>query len=158
MKTETLIIDQLSLTDHSFIRALVNSSGWLEFIGDRNVTSDELATDYIHRILNHPTTRYWVVKLASNNVPIGIITLLKRDYLEFHDIGFAFLPEYAKQGFAYEASKKIMNDLFPESSILYAITIPENIKSIGLLKKLGFEFEKEIIANKETLNVFKLTT
>lgn len=154
--TERLSLDVLAIEDHSFIRKLVNTKEWLQFIGDRKVHSQEDAIGYINKIKGMPNTFYWVVHLKKNSTPIGIITLLKRSYLESWDIGFAFLPLYTGKGYAYEAAKEVLSvlSLEPEYKIILAVTMPENISSIKLLKRLGLCFEKEIQPNGEKLHVY----
>jgi [ribosomal protein S5]-alanine N-acetyltransferase len=154
--TERLSLDILLIDDFAFIRELVNTEGWLKFIGDRNIHSDEDAIKYIKKINDNTNFTYWVVRIKDTNVPIGIITLLKRDYLEYADIGFAFLPEYNGQGYAYEAAKEVLPAVSkkPDHKNVLAILSPENNRSITLLTKLGFHFEKEIEVAGELLHVY----
>jgi [ribosomal protein S5]-alanine N-acetyltransferase len=88
----------------------------------------------------------------------AIITLIKRDYLEHHDIGFAFLPQYENRGYDYEAAHAVLKQLlnYAHHSTFLATTIPENTKPIQLLEKLGMRFEKEIIENSKRLCVHKI--
>jgi RimJ/RimL family protein N-acetyltransferase len=53
------------------------------------------------------------------------------------------LPQYAKKGFAHEATKNYLEKL-RENNIgkIIAITKPENENSSSLLIKLGLQFEK----------------
>lgn len=140
--------------------SLVNSKGWLAFIGDRNVHSKEDAIAYINRILGTQDLFYWVVRLQENNTPVGIISFIKRNYLDHFDIGFAFLPEFMGLGYAYEAAKEVltMASKYPTYSTILATTIPQNISSINLLTKLGFRFEKEIEVEEDILHVYMNAT
>lgn len=158
-KTERLFLSELCLTDSEFINELVNTQEWIKFIGNRNVRTEVDANNYIQRIIYNPNSNYWVVKLKSNNLSIGIITFMKRDYLEHHDIGFAFLPKYTKNGYAFEATVTFLNDLINKKSHrrVLATTIKENISSIKLLKKLGFIFEKEMVVGKDLLMIYSVT-
>jgi len=157
--TSRLSIGALSINDNNFVFELLNSKGWLEFIGERNVHSKEDAVNYINKILATPNLSYWVVRLTDGNIPIGIISFIKRDYLLHHDLGFAFLPQYMGLGYAYEAAGevklKIMQD--PAHAQLLATTVPHNSSSIRLLKKLGFQFEKQIEIKNEILQVYSAT-
>jgi ribosomal-protein-alanine N-acetyltransferase len=157
--TQRLLLSSLTLADDEFILTLLNTPGWLRFIGDRNVRTAEDARAYINKINQNPAFTYWVVKLRYKQTPVGIITFIKRDYLEFPDIGFAFLPAYTKSGYAYEATSVILNYLSKGQLFdhLLAITIPGNIDSIKLLTKLGFELEKETETNGEKLLVYGST-
>jgi RimJ/RimL family protein N-acetyltransferase len=156
--TQRLFIDILTTSDHEFICELVNTEGWLKFIGDRNVHSNEDAITYINKMSNTPAVTYWVVRLIESNIPIGIITFIKRAYLDYYDIGFAFLPKYEGNGYAYEATREVLSVLIqqPEHSIILATTLPGNVRSIRLLTKIGFQFEREIESHSERLNVYCL--
>jgi ribosomal-protein-alanine N-acetyltransferase len=154
--TSRLLLNELSYSDAEFIFRLTNTPEWKKFIGDRHINIPEDATGYIHKILSNPHINYWVVKIAEKEIPIGIITFIKREYLDHHDIGFAFLKEYTKQGYAYEATSAVLNDLMrdPVHSIIFATTIKENSNSIKLLEKSGFHFCNEITVDSEKLLLF----
>lgn len=102
-----------------------------------------------------------LLSLSENNEPIGIITVVKRDYLPYPDIGFALLPDFEGKGLAFEGSQIAINQLvnefkFPE---LYAFTEFENHKSIKLIERLGFENQGTIIPNgeDEELRLYKIS-
>ena len=157
-KTNRLLLRKLTPGDTAFIFELVNTPGWIKFIGDRNIKTSEDADKYIQKIITNPAINYRVVTLPENNTPIGLVTFIKRNYLDDADIGFAFLPAYNKQGYAFEATKEVLSDLLNqhEHSTILATTIPENSSSIQLLKKLGFSFNKEITHESELLQVFSI--
>jgi [ribosomal protein S5]-alanine N-acetyltransferase len=156
--TKRLFLSSLKVDKHDFILALVNSPGWLRFIGDRNIHSSNDAKEYISKIIQNPNLKYWAVELLNSQIPIGIISFIKRDYLEFPDIGFAFLPEYEKSGYAFEATSVILDYLIRDciTEHLLATTMPDNVGSIRLLNKLGFMPEREIEINQEKLLVYRL--
>jgi len=156
ISTERLSLDLLAPADAEFMQELLNTKGWLQFIGDRNIHSKEDAIKYINKINTTPNFYYWTVRLTDPLEPIGIISFIKRDYLEHFDIGFAFLPQYNGRGYAYEAAKKILSVVSskPEHSVIVATTLPANTSSIKLLQKLGFHFEKEMEAGGETLQLY----
>jgi [ribosomal protein S5]-alanine N-acetyltransferase len=156
LTTYRLLIEPLTITDTSFILELVNTEGWLRFIGDRNVRSEADAETYIQRILQNQNICYWVVKLKDGIEKIGVISYIKRDYLEHKDIGFAFLPQFFNKGYAYEATSGILERVLREDKLTHilATTIPENTSSIRLLEKMGLSFEKEIQVEKDTLHVY----
>ena len=96
------------------------------------------------------------MRLKDTPTPLGIISFLKRSYLEHFDIGFAFLPEFNGCGYAYEAAEKVLfiASQKEEYSTILATTIPQNIASIKLLNKLGLHFEREIEVASEKLHVY----
>ena len=85
-----------------------------------------------------------------------MVTFIQRDYLEHPDIGFAFLPQFSGNGYAFEATKTVLEALIEQENLshILATTIPENVRSILLLKKIGLDFEREILVAEETLHVY----
>jgi ribosomal-protein-alanine N-acetyltransferase len=156
LKTDRLLINALTVNDTAFIKELVNSKGWLKFIGNRNVSNEKEAAEYIQKILVNTTTKYWVVRLHESIHPIGVVTLIKRNYLDHQDIGFAFLPQFANKGYAFEATKTVINSLLVDypSTELLATTISSNLSSIKLLKRLGFRFTNELAIEGSILQVY----
>src|SRR5688500_10193973 len=93
-----LILRQLELSDAPFIITLLNTPGWLQYIGDRYVKTIEDAEGYI---TNGPAKSYrdngfglLLVVERESGIPVGTCGLLKRKNLDHPDLGFAFLPEY----------------------------------------------------------------
>ncbi|MDW1828053.1 GNAT family N-acetyltransferase, partial [Vibrio sp. Vb0937] len=101
-----------------------------------------------------------VVEDKQTKQPLGICGLVKRDTLNAYDIGYGFLPSAYGQGFAIEASKAVVEyaKQVMQLSQLVAITNNDNIRSISLLKKLGFEFERveQQYDNGRTLELYTL--
>ena len=87
-----------------------------------------------------------VTELKSDGKPIGICGLIKRDSLEDVDIGFAFLPEFRTNGYAFESASAVLEHGKTVLGLkrVVAITSPENEPSVKLLEKLGFKFERMI--------------
>lgn len=150
-----LLIQPLTVNDSAFIFELVNTDGWKQFIGTGKVNSVEDAKAYVERINANANTVYWIVRLNESETPIGLVTLIKRYYLEHADIGFAFLPEYSGKGYAYEASNVVLKYITENGfTQIEAITVPQNVSSVRLLEKLGFTFEKETEVKEEKLHVY----
>jgi len=145
-ETKRLHLRALSGKDSAFIHQLVNSQGWLAFIGDRGVRSVEDADRYIEKINGATDIYYWVAVLRQSDQAIGIVTFMKRKELDNFDIGFAFLPEYNGAGYAYEATWAVLAYLYyvrGHRQVL-AVTKPSNSSSIKLLTRLGFKQIKEM--------------
>lgn len=151
-ETERLRLREFTLEDTTFIIELLNTAGWLQFIGDRNVRTEEQATKYLE---DGPLKSYRengfglsLVELKETTEPIGMCGLLKRNYLEKADIGFAFLPAFSGQGYAFEIASALLVYAKEKLNIpaVMAITVPTNDKSIKLLEKIGLSFNKVINA------------
>lgn len=148
LETDRLILRKLNVDDAAFILELLNTPAWWRFIGDRGVRTLEDARAYI---LGGPMTMYakhgfglYLTALKQEHTSIGLCGLIKRDTLEDVDIGFAFLPQFWAQGYAFEAANATLN--YGKNSLglkrIVAITSPDNITSAKLLNKLGLQFSK----------------
>lgn len=148
--TERLNLRPLTVQDAEFIIELVNTPGWLRFIGDRKIYTRADAERYLQ---NGPLKSYaqhqyglLLVELKENGTAIGMCGLIKRDWLRFADIGFAFLPAYEGKGYGLESSAAVLQDARERLSLSHVggITVPENTASIKLLEKLGLAYEKTV--------------
>ncbi len=155
--TSRLSLNTVTLADIEFITELVNTPEWIKFIGDRNVHSHQEATEYIQRIIDNRNINYWVITIKGTQVPIGIITFIKRDYLDHHDIGFALLARHTRLGYAYEAASAVLAEALKEHSTVVATTIKENNNSIQLLEKLGLKFERETVKENEAILLYSIS-
>ncbi len=157
-ETDRLLIRPIRIDDTAFVLELVNTKGWLEFIGDRSVRDIESAYNYIQNIILNNKIFYNVFEIKDSKIPIGIVTLLYREDLNFPDIGFAMLPDYENNGYAFEATRTYLDRIKDASAIekIYAITKPDNVHSIKLLSKLGLVYEKTKEAQSEVLNIYSI--
>jgi [ribosomal protein S5]-alanine N-acetyltransferase len=162
IETDRLLIEPFTLPDAGFILALTNTPGWLAFIGDRGIRNIADAENYIS---NGPMISYAAhghglsrVSLKETGEPIGMCGLLQRNTLRHKDIGFAFLPEYTGKGYALEAATAVMQHATATLGIdcVAAVVLAANTRSIALLSKIGFVFEKMIRfpPNEEELMLF----
>ena len=150
-ETGRMILRRLTVDDAAFMRRLVNEPSWLEFIGDRGVRTEADAREYLRAGAIASYERHgfglWAVVLrGGTESPIGICGLVKRDFLEDVDLGFAFLPECWGRGFAREAAAAVLDLARSHFGLrrVVAITVPANRRSIALLETIGFTFEKTV--------------
>ena len=149
LETERLRLRQFEKSDAPFIIDLVNSPGWLEYIGDRNIRTEEQALVYLE---NGPIRSYrvngyglWMVERKEDEMPVGMCGIVNRPMMNTPDIGFAFLPSYMGTGYAFEIARATLEfaNLQLEIPVISAITVPKNVKSIRLIAKLGLTFIRE---------------
>ena len=143
-QTERLHIRKINLEDAPFVYELLNSPGWLQYIGDRGVSDLKKAEAYIEeRYL--PSYKNglgnFIVVHKESGKPIGSCGLYKRDHLEFPDIGFAFLPDYLGKGYGYEAASAMLEYALTDLKLekVLGFTVDYNVASIKLLEKLGLK-------------------
>jgi [ribosomal protein S5]-alanine N-acetyltransferase len=147
-ETGRLALHRFTTADAAFVVELLNEASFLRYIGDKGVRTEADACRYLEA---GPLASYarhgfglYRVGLKQGGEPIGMCGLLKRDWLEDVDIGFAFLPRYWRNGYALEAAAAVLAHARDGLGLrrVVAITSPDNGASIGLLEKLGFRFER----------------
>jgi len=162
IETQRLVLRRLDTGDARFILALVNEPSWLKYIGDKGVHTLEDAESYIRK---GPVDMYerhgfglYLVETRVGGESIGICGLIKRETLDDIDLGFAFLPRYWGDQYAFEASSGTLTHaktLLGLSRIV-AITSKDNDRSIKLLDRLGFRFERNLQLAGEELNLYAI--
>ena len=150
LETERLALREITTHDAEFLLRLLNEQSFIQNIGDRNVRTIEDACNYA---LNGPIASYeqhgfglYLVELKETREPIGISGLVKRDSLPDADIGFAFLPDYWRRGYAVESAQAVRQyalDVLGLKRFL-AIVNPANAGSIRVLEKIGLGYDRMI--------------
>ncbi|AKQ47458.1 hypothetical protein TH63_03005 [Rufibacter radiotolerans] len=162
LETDRLTLREFSLEDAPFIIELVNSPGWLQYIGDKNIQTQDQARFYL---TNGPLKSYEqhgygpsLVARKEDQKPIGLCGIINRENLDTPDIGFALLPDFMGKGYGYEIASATLayaqNQL--KLTKISAITMPYNKNSIQLLEKIGLVFRKTFSfpGNKEKLLLY----
>jgi RimJ/RimL family protein N-acetyltransferase len=141
---------ELSPADAGFVLQLLNDPAFVRYIGDRGVKNRADAHRYIAEgpVASYRTLGFgpYAVVLKDTGEVIGICGLLKREFLEDVDLGFALLPRFRSKGYAFEAAAAILEHARLTRGIrrVLAIVSPDNAASMTLLARLGFVFEREI--------------
>ena len=158
LETLRLSLSPLQEEDWSFILELLNTEGWLRFIGDKGVRDQEGALTYIRNIRSSDASFFNVVRLKDTNESIGMVSLMKRDFLDSPDIGYALLPEFEGKGYAFEAVKIYLDALIHENkySVITAFARSENAGSIRLMERLGFHFKNTFLRDGEGCSLYAL--
>lgn len=160
-ETERLIIRPIEKSDDVFIHELVNSEGWLKNIGDKQVRTIKDANIFIEKVLDTAFFFYHVLEHKDTHQPVGIVSFIKRQEYTYPDFGFALLPTFYKQGYAYEASYPFLKKLISRDTNLtiIAFALSSNSSSISLLTKLGFELNlRQKEKNGQEISHFTLNT
>jgi RimJ/RimL family protein N-acetyltransferase len=180
LETERLILREMDGADAEFIFDLLNQPSFIKYIGNRNVHSIERAREIIRDryAASYRENGYglWAVELKPEfngdatddeienqkskikNPVLGMCGFVRREGLPNADIGFAFLPQFERQGYAFESARAVMDygrEVLGLKRVL-AITSVDNESSIRLLGKLGFKFEglTTLPGETEEINLF----
>ena len=150
LQTPRLKLVQASFDDAEFIYQLLNEKTFIDNIVDKGVRTLDDARNYIQKSMIDSYSQngfgLYVARLIEDDTPIGTCGLLKRDELEWPEVGYAFLPQYTGRGYASEGAKAALdygrNDLGIKKIV--AITTDENTGSIKVLNKIGL-FKQKVI-------------
>lgn len=151
LETERLALYDFEVEDAPFVQRLVNSPGWLRFIGDRHIHTLADAELYLLNsiipVYKEFGFGFWQIRLKDTDTPIGMCGITKRIYLNNPDLGYALLPQYEGKGYAYEAV--VATIAYARDTLhlprLLAIARPDNAASIKLLEKASLRFEKTLL-------------
>jgi RimJ/RimL family protein N-acetyltransferase len=148
--TARLRLRRLGDEDAAFMLELLNDPAFIRNIGDRGVRSE---ADAIRYLRDGPIASYarhgyglYLVELRDTGEAAGICGLVKRDYLEDVDVGFAFLPRFRRQGYALESASAVRSYAMGALGLtrLLAITSPDNTDSIRVLERIGLRFARMV--------------
>ncbi|MEM1216415.1 MAG: GNAT family N-acetyltransferase [Bacteroidota bacterium] len=144
IQTERLTLRLITLSDAPFLLRLLNSPGWLQYIGDRDVKTVADARAYIaERMLpvadGEVLGNFCCIRQKTGEV-LGTCGIYQRATLEHPDLGYAFLSEFWGHGFAREAAQAILANYCAKrpGQPITAFTTVDNTRSINLLEKIGF--------------------
>lgn len=142
-ETERLRLEEISTDDSAFIYELLTAPNWLEYIGDRGIKTVDDAENFIREkfLPSYSVYGYGFYKmvLKITDEPIGFCGFIKREELEFPDVGYSILPQFERHGYTWEALEATMrygHDVLKLTTI-WGVTDEHNIVSQHLLEKAG---------------------
>ncbi len=151
IESDRLLLTHLTYADCEFIHELLNEPAFKQFIGDRGVNSNQDAHDYLKNgpIGSYAEHGFGLYRVAKRKqvTALGICGLVKRDEFEHPDLGFAFLQAHWSNGYAYEASQAVLSFARQQLGLsdIFALVNSDNERSLILLDKFGFCYEKMVL-------------
>ena len=144
-------------TEHLVLRPMRTGDAFdmYEYASREDVTeyllwSPHPSVSYTREYLAYIESRYaacdfydWSVTLADSGKMIGTVGFTKIDIPNRRaEIGYVLNPEYHRQGFGYEAAKKIVDFGFSQLGLhrIEAKFMKGNTASLCLMQKLGMTF------------------
>ena len=155
-ETSRLRLRRPTAADADFFLELLNDPGFLEHIGDRGIRDLDAARGYVETAVLSSYQRHGygmcVVEVKASGARAGLCGLVRRDWLDHTDLGYAFLPAFRGRGYAEESAAAVLADAAGRLDIgrLVAIVSPSNSRSMSLLEKLGFVPAGEVTAPGES--------
>jgi len=161
-QTNRLQLRHIVPSDADFLFDLYNQPAFIEHIGDRGVSSLAKAHQFVEGVLaNYEKHGFWLylVEDRLTGEAVGINGLIKRDYLDAPDIGFAISQTHWSKGYAYESSLAVLEHArHLKLEKLFAIISPTNVASTKLIEKLGFDFVKQeqLTPEEQAVNLYRI--
>jgi RimJ/RimL family protein N-acetyltransferase len=150
LQTDRLILREFHRGDDAFVLRLLNEPSFKAYIGDKGVTTIDQAIGYLQSGPMASYARYgfglWCMALHSGAQAIGMCGLLKRDYLDHVDLGYALLEQHCGQGYALEAAQAVVDYAGQTLGLcrVEAIVTRTNARSIRLLEKVGMHHDRRM--------------
>lgn len=143
LETDNLKVKNAVLSDAEFLATIQTNPIVQKHIGGVLGSFDDTLTSF----KNQPITisNFYIVRLKSENIPIGVVSFLENSYLNDYEILIAFMPDYCGKNYGSETLSTVKDYWLNKNGVnhLFATVTPENTTSISMLKKEGFKFIKE---------------
>jgi len=144
IETKRLILRTFQENDLNDLYEYLSNHEVVKYEPYKPMTIKEVKENLEYRISSDD---FIAVELKDNQKMIGNLYLSKSDFNSF-EIGFVFNIKYQNQGFATEACKAIIEDLFKNGiHRVFAMCDPKNRNSWKLLERLGFLKEAHLKQN-----------
>ena len=152
--TDKLILKIVKKSDAKNIHSLRTNSEVSKFIKrDLNKSLLEIENFIEEKIKND---YFFTITLKENNEFAGTIAIWNiNNEKKYAELGYELLPNFQNKGIMKNAIKEILNFAFNQLNFetIEAFTDKENLNSRKLLEKIGFNFMKDKIDEKNQNNV-----
>jgi RimJ/RimL family protein N-acetyltransferase len=145
LETRRLVIRSFASSDAPDYAALVADPEVMQYIGDGSAVDAAQAKAYVENCVENERTlgfaRY-VLELRNTNNFIGICGFALID--GYVDFGYRIARKYWGNGYVNEAAPALIRYGFERLGFesIVAIAYSENQRSIRVMEKLGFEYER----------------
>jgi RimJ/RimL family protein N-acetyltransferase len=158
-ETDRLIVRQFTDADYDNYFSLHGNPEVMQYI--RAVqTREEADAKFEETVLNveaHPFMGRWAVDEKASGKFVGSFVVIPiPDELEKTQLGYSFLPEHWKKGYATEVTKEGVKYFYNRTPLteIYGVTETPNVASKNVLLKTGFTFHATKMDGEKELLVF----
>lgn len=147
LETEKFILRQVNVKDISDLYELYSDASSLQYQQSEAMTNIDQAKKTIIAFLNGYASKKfirWCIADKNSDKIVGVIALHSFDLISSKaEIGYMLNSKYLMQNIMTECAKAILNFAFNEIGFnkIEASIHPDNLRSINLVKKLGFKKE-----------------
>lgn len=161
IETERLYLKELSFDNTGDLYTLFSDSEIVKFTEDTIVNSKEETRFIIEKIQKHYKEHgfgKWAVYDKVNNGFLGLCGLKRYEAYNKTALSYSFLKQHWGKGYATEASKGVLayslNILKTEKIVAWST--PDNIASVRVLEKVGFNFVRTEKWDETIWNYYKI--
>ncbi|WP_160671551.1 GNAT family N-acetyltransferase [Clostridium sp. C8-1-8] len=147
LETERFILRQVTVKDISDLYELYSDASSLQYQQSEAMTNIDQAKKTIIAFLNGYASKKfirWCIADKNSDKIVGVIALHSFDLISSKaEIGYMLNSKYLMQNIMTECAKAILNFAFNEIGFnkIEASIHPDNLRSMNLVKKLGFKKE-----------------
>jgi ribosomal-protein-alanine N-acetyltransferase len=152
--TDRLLIRNPQEKDLELIKALWMDPDVTRYLGGPR--DGVMVTDFFQQYIREPQTVFqeewelwWSIVEQDSGQFVGLNAILEKEVEgeTVYDLGYFLLPPFWGQGFAAEASRRVVAYAFEELGLpsLVAIIDPRNQASQSVALKLGMHLEREVL-------------
>jgi ribosomal-protein-alanine N-acetyltransferase len=145
IETDRIILRESVADDAEAFFEFNSDPDVMRFVGDEVWESVEHTREKLAAYPDYKEHGYgrWAVVYKPDNRVIGFNGLKYLDDLDEVDLGYRLLPEYWGRGIATESSRAVLAYGFDELNMdkIIGLVLPENSRSIHVLKKMGMRRE-----------------
>lgn len=143
LETNRLVIRAATAGDVEFIAALHTNETVQRHVGGVH-DSFENTVAHIRKHLGH-IDDFHIITLKEDGAPVGAVAFVRNRHLNEDEPLIELMPEHFGKGYGSEALSVIREWWLARNGIdhIYATAQPQNVSSIALLKKCGFQLSGE---------------
>jgi [ribosomal protein S5]-alanine N-acetyltransferase len=145
-QTSRLILREYTLDDFEHLYSVCSDPELMQYCGDGNVLNAELTKKWIEVSINNYKTKgvgnSAIIDKISGEY-IGYVGIVASEMLPGEmELIYVLKKKYWGHGIAAEASRSLLDYCFANTNYqtIYATIAAENLNSVKVIEKLGFEF------------------
>lgn len=160
--SERLLFRQYNDDDFNFLMSLLSDSEVVRFIGNGKTRDENKGKEFLEWIYStYEVGEIMGLRLLvrkEDNALIGHAGIVPQtiDGMRELEIGYWISRKYWGKGYATEAAEALLdygnNQLDTQKFI--SLIQPDNISSQNVARKIGMELDKEIILNRQKVNLY----
>lgn len=145
LRGNVVLLRDLTSADTSAVHAIVGDSSvtkWLSFDARDREEAAAMVAGVVDRQAQEPRTEYYLAVCAAGGELVGFCRL-GLSGVQAAKLGYAIRPDTQGCGYATDACRTILRFAFRDLGLhrVSAAVGPDNLASVAVLRKLGFQHE-----------------